>query len=287
VLADIHVDNYSGPVRITVPEMIAEKVLLGDLLYACLQNRVSEGGSTAYQKVFKCHLTQPDFTAIDPPTGGYFFSLMYWSPVSAKSFIISSCIVKEMTIEFDKSGRGDQNLVKIKNLVILGQKITTGITKSGTWVAAGTSYYNAHDFSYKYNDATALEWLRCAVKIDNGAEALDKTTDGYPYTWFLNWGANTVNLEATHWYNANTTGTVVTLLTDYTGGTSRAYSIVSDTADSADGHLKFVIYGKITNFPLATEDRKITAPVVIQGGHNSTSTNDLIIATIGTGATQT
>ena len=125
---DLYVDDDSGPVRVTVPEFIITKDRLADLLYACLQNKVSEGAATAYAKIFKVNVGGPDFTA----DAGYFFTLAYKSPITAKDMLIHSCIVKEMTFTLDKSGTGDQNLAKV-SLVILGKKLEINQTLTGTF----------------------------------------------------------------------------------------------------------------------------------------------------------
>jgi hypothetical protein len=249
-----------------------------------LQNKVSEGGSSHYQKVFKVHLSQPDFTA----NAGYFFTLAWKGPVTAKHIKFTSCIVKEMTVELDKSGRGDQNLVKITNLVILAKKVSLGSTFSGTWVAQGTNYYNSHDFTFKHADSTTMEWLKCSLKLDNGAEPLDKDSDGTPKTFFLNWPKlGTGQLDATLWYNANTTGTITDLAADYNAGTIHAYSLINSVADSTSGHVKIVVYGVMNAVPFGSENRQMIAPLSLVLGHNTIATNDLIIATIADGIDQT
>lgn len=282
--SDIHVDNFTGPFRITVPELLVTKDRLADLLYACLQNKVSEGGAAIYLKQFKVHATQPDFTN----NAGYFFTLAWDSPVTAKGIKFTSCIVKEMEISFDKGGTGSANLVRIRNLVILAMKASTGVTLSGTWVDQGTTYFNSYDYTYKYNDATAMEWIRFSIKLDNGAEILDRNSDGTPKTFFLNWPkAGGMTAEAVHWYNANTTGTIVDLLADFVAGTQRLYSIQSSANNSTTGHFKISFYGKITEPPFSAENKQLMAPVKFQLEHESAATNNLVIIDLADSVDQT
>ena len=280
--ADYHVDNYSGPVRVTVPDFVLSKDRAADFLYACLQNKVSEGAATAYAKVFKPHLSQPDFTA----DAGYFFTLAYIQPVTGKSALITSCIVKELTLTIDKSGVGDQNLVKI-SLVIVGKAVTIGKTLSGTFVAQGTSYYTAADFTYNYLDTTAFPWLKFSLKIDNGAEMLDRATDGTPKGWFLNWPEEWATVDVLHWYGADATGTVANLLSDRLAGTTRLNAISTSIAVGTDGGLKIAFYGKLKEDPNGSENRKMVAPASYKVVHNSISTNDALIISISDSIDQT
>ena len=280
--ADIHVDNYSGPVRVTVPDFVISKDRLSDFYYACLQNKVSEGAAANYAKVFKPHLSQPDFTA----NAGYFFTLVHISPVTGKSELVTSCIVKEFGFDLDKTGTGDANLGK-SSLVILGKSLTLGKTLTGSFVSQGTSYYNAHDYTYNYNDSTALAWQKFSLRIDNGAEPLDKDTDGTPKSWALKWGSDWGKVDLTHWYNADTTGTVVNLMADRKAGTVRLNSISTSTAVGTDGNHKISFYGIQNQDPNGTDNRQLVAPVSYKLVHNSISTNDALIVNVADGIDQT
>ena len=279
--ADIHVDNYE-PIRITVSDFVISKDRIADFLYACLQNKVSEGAAANYAKVFKANTSQPDFTA----NAGYFFTLAYIQPVTGKSALITSCIVKEFNFKLDKTGTGDQNLGKV-SMVILGKKLTQAQTLSGTFVAQGTTYYSAHDFTYNYNDATAFPWMSFELKIDNGAEMLDRDTDGTPKSWAVKWGSDWASVDVRHWYGADATGTVVNLLSDRTAGTTRLNSISTSTAVGTDGNLKFSFYGKLKEDPNGSENRQMIAPASYKIVHNSISTNDALIVNIADGIDQT
>jgi len=280
---DLYVDDDSGPVRVTVPEFIITKDRLADLLYACLQNKVSEGAATAYAKIFKVNVGGPDFTA----DAGYFFTLAYKSPITAKDMLIHSCIVKEMTFTLDKSGTGDQNLAKV-SLVILGKKLEINQTLTGTFVAQGTSRYSAHDFTYNYNDATAVPWQSFTIKLDNGAVAQDKDTDGTPMTWHLEWaGENSGTVDVVHWYTADTTGTTVDLIADRMAGTVRRNSITTSTAVGTDGGLKFDFYGKLKEDPNGNQNKLMMTPASYNLVHNTIATNDLLIVSMSDAIDQT
>jgi hypothetical protein len=278
---DIHTDNFTGPVRITVPEVMLHKTILADMIYACLQNKVSEGGATVYLKSFKCHLSQPDFTA----NAGFFFTLAWKGPVTAKHIKFTSCIVKSMEIVFDKSGTGANQLVKIRNLEIVGQTYTLACTLSGTW-SAYTTTFNSYDYTLKYDDSTSMEWLRCSIKLDNGAEVLDRTAAGLPKTFFLNWSHNMI-AEVAHWYNANTTGTIADLMALYAAGTLFRLSIGSSATNSQDGHFKLTFYGRINTSPYGAENKQLITPYTMQLAHASTTTNDLIIVAVADSVDQT
>jgi len=271
--ADLHTDEVSNGVRVTVPELLVTRDRLADLLYACLQNRTSQGGAALYLKEYKVNTSQPDFDN----DAGYFFTLAYSPPVAGKMITITSCIVKELAFEWDKSGEGKDNLVKITNLVILGKKLTKDLTESGSWVAEGTNRFNAYDFTVKFNDSTAMEWLRCMIKLDNGAQPIDKDTDGSPKSFDLKWGDGTLAFELLTWYNANTTGTIQDVHDDYHDGTTRRYSIQTTQDNTGDGHFKVTFYCRINAMPQGTEERNMMVPIQAQGVHNSISTNDLII----------
>jgi hypothetical protein len=276
--ADIHLDNYSGPVKITVPAFLLDKTSAADLIFAWSQNKVSEGSTPNFAKVFKVNVAQPDFTA----NAGMFFTLAWKGPIASKHIKVSSCVVKEITIDLDKSGTGPQALVKV-SLVIVGKKCTTGLNLTGTWIAAGTTYYNSFDFTFKFV-TTALPWLKCTIKLDNGAKPLDMDSDGTPKSWDLQWGKQSV--VSTHWYNAESSGSTVDAMADRVAGTLRAYSIGSSIAVGTDGNLLFAWYSKLDADPQGTDDKKMTVPLSHMLVHNSIATNDLIIVSISDGVDQ-
>jgi hypothetical protein len=261
-LGDIFNDTYTGPVVCTIPEMICTKDRFADMLYACTQGWVSQGlVGTGYSKVFNLNSSQPDFTA----NAGYFFTLAWKGPVAAKNFSVSSCIVRKMEIDIDKSLTGDKALIYLKNIEIIGKKFSQAITHSGTWVAPSlTGIYNAHAFTF--TDITTSNatppWLRFNLKLDNGAVPLDRDTDGTPKTWYLNppkMGMATI--EMTHWYNAQTTGTGgADMIASLIAQTNLNAKLVTGTADT-DGFVSFAWYGIIDGNPQASENKQMTVPV--------------------------
>ena len=282
VLSDLHVDNYSGPVQITVPEFPLTLDRVADILYGVLQNKTAETGDP-FAKTFKVHLSQPDFTA----DAGFFFTLAWKGPVASKHHKVAGCIWKDITIKWDKSGKGDQNLVKVSGTIV-GRAFTTGSNLTGTWVAQGTTRYNSHDFSFKYADTTAMEWLTATLKIDNGAEPLYKTAAGLPKTWALKWPHGGITFDIGSWYNANTTGTIVDVVADYIAGTARAYSILTSTTPTLTGGLKAVFYGILNKDPQdLASNKEMRLSLSWLCGHNNTTTNDLIIVTCTDGVDQT
>jgi len=283
-LDDIFPDTFSGPVLISADEMIVTKDRVADFLFAVTQNRVSQGAATAYQKVFKMNSSQPDFTA----DAGMFFTLGWRGPVTAKHIKITSCIVRKLSIELDKSSPGISNLVRFRNVEIIGKKLAQGSTFSGTWTAAdGTLRFNPHAFTYTdVTDGTALPFHRCLITLDNGAEPLDRDTDGTPKTFFLNppkLGA--VMVEATHWYNADTTGTVRDFIAGLIANT-QVNSKIETGSTGVDGFFSFDWKGVIDGNPQGEEDRKMIVPVKWICGDTG-SAEDAITITIADSIEQT
>ena len=281
VNADLHLDRVSGPVRVSVGEFVLEKNQAADLLFACLQNRVSQGISP-FAKVFKYNLSQPAFSDSPAATAAFWFTLAWKSPISGNGILITSCIVKELTISWDKTSTGAANLVKVSNMVIVGKRYVDDQTLSGTWVDPGTNYYSAWDFTFKHADTTTIPIRSCSIKMDNGAEALDKDTDGSPKSFFLNWPKGGQTAEFKTWHFADTVAAGTTdLIDNFSEGTEKNFSIINSIAVGTAGNLKFNWYGKITAGPPAeAENRQLVIPITMQMGHNSVTTNNALIVDI-------
>ena len=281
-LDDLHTDNISGPVTLRIPELLVDRTTCADLLYAVTQNKTAEG-ITPFMKTYKFNASQPDFVNNE----GFFFTLGWRGPVTAKHLKVTSCIIKELTLDIDKAGTGDATLVKFKDVVILGKKIAEASTFSGTWTAQGTNRYSAYDFSFKYNDATVLPFGRASIKLDNGAVASDtKDTDGTPKTFFLNPPRpGVLTVDAALWYNVDTTGTVQDMMADYRAGTSRLYSILNSIATATLDHFKLLFYGNIAEPPQSAENRQLKIPLKLICGNDGA--NDALVLTYADGVDQT
>ncbi len=258
-LADIHNDTYSGPVLCTIPEMICTKDRFADMLYACTQYRVSEGlVGTGYSKVFRLHASQPDFTA----NAGYFFTLGWRGPVAAKHIKVTSCIVRKMEIDIDKTQTGEKALVYLKNVEIIGKKLAQASTFSGTWTAPVTSG-SFNSFAFEFVDITnsnaTPSWSKFNLKIDNGAVPLDRDTDGTPKTFLLNpprMSQCLIHME--HWYNSDTA--TRDFLAALIANTQLNAGIHTGTADT-DGYFNIVWYGIVQGNPQGDDNNQMITPV--------------------------
>ena len=258
-LADLFNDNFTGPVLCTVPEMICTKDRFADMLFACTQNKVSEGlTGVGFSKVFNLHSSQPDFTA----NAGYFFTLGWRGPVAAKHLKITSCIVRKMEIDIDKSATGEKNLVYLKNVEIIGKKLATGSTFSGTWTApAIAGVFNSHAFVFTdiTNSNATPAWLKFNLKLENGAKALDRDTDGTPKTWYLDpprIGMASIHME--HWYNGD--AATRDFLAALVGNTNLNAKLVTGTADT-NGYLSINWYGVVQGNPQSSDNKQMMTPV--------------------------
>jgi hypothetical protein len=273
VVEDIYADKLTGPVEIRIPEMIVTKESFADFLYSCMQNKVSEAALTPYQKEFRMHASQPDFTA----NAGMFLTLAWnTTAIAGKGIIVTSCIVKEMDIEIDKTKDRVGAMVKLRNVVILGKTMlgATGTTFSGTWVAQSTNYYFANAFTFKYNDTTAMSWSKFTLHLDNGAKIQDIDTDGTPKTFYLNppkMGIVTAHVET--WYNTETTSTPVDIEADHLAGTVRWYSIQTGST-GVSGFIKILLNAiiKADSNPKGNTDNLMTVPIDLVCGNNQAGT---------------
>ncbi len=253
-LADSHNDTFTGPVTMTIPEMICTKDRFCDMLYAVTQNRVSEGlVGTGYSKVFNMHSSQPDFTA----NAGYFFTLGWRGPVTAKHIKVTSCIVKSLEIDIDKTVSGEKEMIYLKNIVIIGKKMAQASTFSGTWTPpamSGVYYPHAMVFTDITNTNATPAWSKFSLKIDNGAVIKDRDTDGTAKTYFLNPpkpDAVTIHME--HWYNgdAATRDFLAALIAD----TNLNAKLQTGTVDT-DGYIQIAWFGVVVGNPNPKEDDK-------------------------------
>lgn len=282
--ADIFNDNFTGPVLVNIPELICSIDIAAMLIYGVTQSQVSQGlVGTAYSKVYKMHASQPDFTA----NAGFFFTLAWRGPVSGKHIQVASCIVKKLTIDFDKTGTGDAVLVKFKNVEILGKKMTQSKTYSGTWTAQGSTRFNAYAFTYTdiTGSNTALPWQKCSITLDNGAEVLDRDSDGSLKTYFLNPPKpGIVVVEVSHFYNADTAGTI-DMLSRMAAGTVVNSKISTGSADTT-GFFDISWQGVSDGNPQGDDGRKMIVPVKWVCGNTSTNA-DAVIITLADNISQT
>jgi len=258
-LADVHVDNFTGPTGLTISEMICTKDRFCDMLYAVTQLRTSEGlVGTGYSKVFNMHASQPDFTA----NAGYFFTLAWSGPVTAKHLKVTSCIVKSLEIDIDTTLADEKNFVHLKNVVMIGKKIAEGSTFSGTWtppVMTGIYYPHAFTFTDITNTNATPAWSKFSLKIDNGAVPNLKDTDGTLKTYFLNpprIGMATIHME--HPYNGD--AATRDFVAAVRAGTQLNAKLQTGTVDT-DGYVQIAWFGIPQGNPQGSDNKQMVTPV--------------------------
>jgi hypothetical protein len=270
-LADVFNDTYSGPVVCIIPEMICTKDRFADMVFACTQNRIVQGAATSYEKVFALHASQPDFTASE----GYFFTLAYRQPITGKDLKVTSCIVRKMEIDADKSAVGDKSLIHLKNVEIIGKKFSYGCTYSGTWSKPSTALaYTSGSFTFTDGTGTPA-WLKFNLKLDNGAVPLDRDTDGTPKTFYLNPDhMNMASVELQHWYNGDTdTRDHITALESQL---NLSCKFQGQIAAGSDGYVQIQWHGIIQGNPQGSDNKQMIIPAKHLIGQPANPTSALV-----------
>jgi hypothetical protein len=280
-IEDLYHDNYSGPILYRFSTILT-KGRAADLLYLVCQNRVSQGGSTAYAKIFRMHATQPDFSA----NAGCFVTGIWNSPIAAKDIRLTSGILRSLTITWDKEGTGVSNLVKASGEFIF-QKYEVDQTYTGTVTEMDiTTAWEAHDFTVGLlttgvGTLTPTNWAKASVTIANNATALDKNSSGLPANYFLNPGDG-MKCSAEFWYTTAYLG----LLADYATGGNVILSIGVGSVGT-DPNLGFTISGKIINTPLASANGQMRIPIELQVGNVTAAGTNACDVSISDSVSQT
>lgn len=267
-IRDVYVDGTSGPVLLTIPEMICSRARVADFLYAAMENRINQDtGPNNFQKQFKMHASQPDFIS----NAGYFFTLAQKSPQQQNSIKVTDCVIKSLDIDIDRSGIGMRRLVRFRNVNVLGRIHAANANFSGVWVDTDTNYYKAESFTISENivPQTHGSWLGATVSIDNGAEPLDVASTGNARTWFLNppkMGA--VRATFRMFFTAEETY----LMASYRAGTQHSFQIVRGTPLALD-YWSIKLGGIVQENPQGTEERKIITPVTLVCGDSGAGQN--------------
>lgn len=280
-LADLFHDNFTGPVGFAF-ETYCSRDRAADFIYLVTQNRVSQAGTSDRQKVYRLHTSQPDFTA----NAGMFVTMIWDSPESGKDVRLTSGILRELTLSWDKSGAGESNLVKMSG-VFLFKKYEIDQTFSGSGSARDiTLAYRAHSFTleFAFNAVTisSANWERFALTLNNNAIGIDRDSSGNPVTYFLNPGDNGLTASAETWY----TGNYVNAITDYSAGNTVTLTL-STGSSGVTGYFNIVAKGKITNNPLAASNGQLRIPMEFTLGDSAAAQNDGCVITIADGINQT
>lgn len=281
-LADRYVDNFSGPAEVSFSmPMTIDRV--SDFLYGVTQYRVSQGAGSAYQKVFKAHASQPDFTA----NAGYFFSLL-WVPqefTTTRCVRYTSCILRNLNITLGK-GKGQANIARMSG-TILAKKVEIDQNFSGSGTAQGTTWIRALDFTPTLTLVAsggdvefAPNWREFTLSIDNGAVGVDLDSSGNPVTYYLNPG---MGLKATLgiWLDTNSyealysrrNGSAITL-------------ILSKGSDGVTGYHRMAVKGYLASDPLTSGDGQQHVNIDLQLGDLTAAAADALVYTIADGISQ-
>lgn len=280
-LVDLFHDNFSGPVGFTGTTYLS-KDRVADMLYLVTQNRVSQGAvGTGYQKVFRLHASQPDFTA----NAGAFATMIWKSPESGGDARFTSGILKELNLTFDKSGSGESSLVKA-TMTWIFKKYEIDQTFSGSGAARDiTLAYRAHafdmDLTFVGAGISSAVWDKFSLTINNGASGLSKDANGNPVTYFLNPGEAGLKASAEVWY----TGAYLEALTDFSAGNTVTISVETGS-NNTDGHLLIVGKGTITNTPLAAANGQLRIPIEMMLGNTTAAGTDACDITVADGISQ-
>lgn len=280
-LVDMLLDTHGGPVGYSFSTLLS-KDRAADLVYLVTQNRVSQGlVGTGYSKVFRMHASQPDFTA----NAGCFVTMIWDSPISAKDVVLTSGILRDLTLTWDKSGSGETNLVKATGNFIF-KECSINQTSTATGTARDVSLaYKAQDFSMDITPLggkiTAVPWSRFSLTLSNNAVGVDRDSNGRPVTFFLNPG-DSCKASAELWY----TGGAAALLSDYAIATNVLVELTKGTADT-DGYFKIAAYGQITNVPISAGDGQMRVPIELQLGNTTAAGTNACDITIADAISQT
>ena len=271
-LVDQFHDNFSGPIGLQF-ESYCTLDRIADLLHLVTQNRVSVGGASAYQKLYRMHASQPDFTA----NAGAFVTMIWKSPETAKDIRLTSGILRELTISFDKQSVGESNLVKVSGLWIF-KKYEIDQTFTGTAAAQDISLrFLCHTFLLSLSSLSIdpANFSRLSLTLRNNAVGVDRDISGNPFTYFLTPDI-TASMEL--WY----TGSYVNAFRDASVGTPLAF-VLAAGLNNVVGYFAISANGVITNTPIGTGGGQQRIPIELQLGNTTAAGTDGCDVTIADG----
>jgi hypothetical protein len=254
-LADVFVDNWSGPVEFGFSFLMTlDRV--ADFLYAVMQNRVSQAGASGYQKVFKPHASQPDFTA----NAGWFGTFVWvQSDQTANAVRFTSCIVKSLTLDFSWESAGVGNIVRASG-TILAKAVDIEQDFTGSATAQGTTWLKPYAYTPSLlltaggGDVTFAPNLRSfSLSFSNNASGIGKASTGNPVSYFLNpSGAMSANIGI--WLD----GDSFAALNTHRAGSTVTFSLTKGSNGVTGYHL-INIKGQTTGDPLSTSTDRCTS----------------------------
>ena len=282
-LTDIYTDNFSGPATFSLSLPVSlDRV--ADLVYMVTQNRVSLAGTTPYQKVYRPHASQPDFTA----NAGWFGTFV-WVPLdqTAASVRFTSCVARSLTLNFSKEGTGVSNIVQA-TINLVAKKVEVNQNYTGSSAAQGSNWINPYSFTAALTlpdsggdtEIASANWRRFTLTLDNGATAVDKDTDGTPKSWFLNPDRG-YRASLGLWYDTDTKSALYSL---------RQGSIVTLTVSKGSagvaGYYNVATKGIITTDPLSSSGAQMHMNLDLQLGNSTASGTDGCTLTIADAISQ-
>ena len=286
-LTDYFTDNWTGPYDFNFSFLLTLD-RAADFIYAVMQNRVSQGAvGTGYQKVYKPHSSQPDFTA----NAGWFGTFV-WVPTdfaTSAAVRFTSCICKTLTLEFTKDGTGVANIVRATG-TMTAKAVTIDQNFTGSGTAQGTTFYKGHDFAVPASGLTLVasggdvafdpNWSRLSLTIASGAMGLDKNSSGNPVTFFLDSGTNNrASIEL--WYDTNSKEALYSAR----NSSSIILGLRKGTA-STSGYFDIAMRGIITNDPLGVSGNQMKVPLEIQLGDSTAGAADACVITMADAISQ-
>jgi len=273
-------DNFTGPVGLGF-NSYGTKDRLADLLYLVTQNRVSQGAvGTGHQKIFRPHASQPDFTL----NAGAFATGIWKSPAGL-DVRLTSGILRELSLTFQKGAAGEANLIKVGGMWLF-KKYELPVTYTGMPAVQDISLaYRAHAFVLSIGSMSInpANWSRFTLNIRNNAVGIERDSSGNPVTYFLNPGENALTVSGEFWYNT----TYGLALTHFAAGTTFTFGLSTGTINT-DGYINITGNGKFFpgTTPAATENQ-IRMPFEATLGNTVDGATDALDFTIADAISQT
>ena len=235
---DVYVATAGGSYTVSISGVLTDTT--ADLLfYGCMQDLVSEGGSSPFTKTFEwdADTTQPDFGG----DAGKYFTMLLASPAAQESVQLKSCVIQSLTVSGDPGSNGGR--LSYTAVFYTGYAPTYNSTATtSSWVAPATDYYvfqSAATKSVAGNDIVAGSF---SFTWENGAVRVGYDSSGNPETYAMGLGDGYVFTgEVAAKYDANTKDLVDTWLTNPTAGSAEHQVIFEWGSSGADGHLKFLV----------------------------------------------
>ena len=139
-------DNYfsrAGGTVVIPFTCVATDIILDSLLYAVMQDLVSEDATTPFEKIFEwdSSTTQPQFT----DNTGKLFTVVLNGGIASEDMIATTCILRDLTISSDPGTNGGRLTLSgnfISGFSSATKFFESGSQSFGTAKQPGTTYFN-------------------------------------------------------------------------------------------------------------------------------------------------